>query len=429
MENTTKDSVTVFRHELVVENAVYSSLIGIMKNFFYGLFPKDFFKYTYIGNSIASVTELGRSDDEKMSKPTPSLALKISYEAQQDGSTDGNSYLNGYLGIPKNAFNHRMYNGLIRDYKTNTFLSGMPTRQKNNFEVIISLKEEMQAVNVLGSLRRRFPVNNYFVLNRQFISVPVPMGLIGYIAKVKGFDMKNPGQMEKFVEYIKEISGGRVMWKNHLSTSKPLFFFNYEANILIKMSSIDNPEGNKENKSVINTDVRLQVEVEFPTYDYLVTEIFNFQGNRSDIDGVSIYDDGGSLISLHFSVPTIPRELPNRFKSVWYVEFVTEANTDITEIEFEEYLNPYLKNIFKFSKLNGVDITPNLQLVLYEDGKPLPESDYELDWEKFKVTMLKPKMNFDYKMCVYGNLIELDKYNNVPLEKGHVDNNHIEENV
>ena len=84
------------KFNVTTQNALYSSITGIMQSFFISLLPKNFFKTLFIQNSIHAVTEQALHDDEKMVKDLPALSMLLNYEPQEN-TFNGDSFLEGNI--------------------------------------------------------------------------------------------------------------------------------------------------------------------------------------------------------------------------------------------------------------------------------------------------------------------------------------------
>jgi len=63
----------------VGSGVMLGSITGIVKNHILSKLPKGFIKYTYIKNSIASVTEQMNTEESTLVKERPALSIGLNY--------------------------------------------------------------------------------------------------------------------------------------------------------------------------------------------------------------------------------------------------------------------------------------------------------------------------------------------------------------
>ena len=106
----TDNKLVVTKYEMTVTNALYSSLIGVVREYFTSLFPPTYLKQVFIGNSIAAVTEQPLDDDLKNMKPLPRMSIKMNYENQTgDTSFLADPFLMANMYTFRGANRERMY--------------------------------------------------------------------------------------------------------------------------------------------------------------------------------------------------------------------------------------------------------------------------------------------------------------------------------
>ena len=425
----TDNKLVVTKYEMTVTNALYSSLIGVVREYFTSLFPPTYLKQVFIGNSIAAVTEQPLDDDLKNMKPLPRMSIKMNYENQTgDTSFLADPFLMANMYTFRGANRERMYTKIVYDEETKTYISAITSRARHNFDIIISNKTEMESINIKGYLSNKLGTNRYRYLNDYSLEVPLPASSIGYIAKHKGYNLKDKDSLNLFAEWIHKISDGKVTYKTHHSTGKKQFFYRYGTNILIRIPNFEVPDAQKDNKAVSESMLRFTVEVEYNNHNYFIAESYNLANEPID-DEFLITEGGMNEVGMHWTLNWgIPHQIGNK-KSILGLELVTEANSPIEEIDFGEqlarapnYYIDYLRSQDNFDELKAT----NLIYKLFRDRKELIEDeDYQINWKTKVITILSPYANYDYKFFMYAPISEVNDLYDEYLQKNRADVNNV----
>jgi len=433
MENLPESpKLTATKFEISVTNSLYSSVLGLVKIYVMNLFPNEFFKNVFIKNSIASVTEAGNNDDDNYNKGIPRLSINMGYEPLE-ASFDGDSFLMSNFFVFRNPSENGIYEKILYDRENRIYISGMSTRAKNNFNVIITVNQEMEALNIIGYLRSKMPINRPFYINNRLIEVPLPMSLIGHIAKAKGFDLSKPDQIPLFNEVLLKHSEGRLTYKKHSSSGKFLYFYKYMTNLLLKIVDYGDIEANKENKSQMNTNITFNMEVEYHNHLYFLAETYNLPETDGNDNFFLTDDEYGSVLHWTLQLPEM-KQLVDGKKLIGKLELVTEFNEVTDSTIFSDGIHSTIFSFMKYQKeLHPTDyddiLNNKFTFKVLKDGKPLKvDEDFTIDWSTFTLNILNPLLNYDYKMFLYGNVGEIDQYRDQVLSQTVIRNNILVEN-
>lgn len=394
------------RYSTTTQNALYSSITGLVKDYIASQFPPNFFKTLYIRNSIHAVTEQGVSDDDKAVKDLPALSLLLNYQPQ-DASFNGDSFLEGKVFVRREQHSRggSSASKIIADWNEHIFVTAPITRIKNVFEVTFTVDSEMQGINLQGYLRSNFGVNRPYYLNRRMIEVPIPYSIMGAIAKVRGFDLNDKDDFNKFLDYIRHVSKGGVINKLHPTSNQHLFFFRYFTNILFKVSDLDNVDGQRDNKALLEANVKMNVEVEYNHHEYFIAETYH---NLETPEASPYISDNVLGAQIHWSIPlTLTQELENGMTCILHLSMVTDINSAIDVTPLDNALSPELQYYIK--SLTPEEREEKLLVALLQNGKEVESEGFDVDWDKLEVSIHRPLMNSDYKLVIYGYMAEINE--------------------
>lgn len=398
------------KFNVTTQNALYSSITGIMQSFFISLLPKNFFKTLFIQNSIHAVTEQALHDDEKMVKDLPALSMLLNYEPQEN-TFNGDSFLEGNIFTLRSSYLRPsgIVSHIIRDWNEQIYVTAPVNRIKNTFEVTFTVDSDMQALNLSGYLRSKLGLNRPMYLTRRIIEVPLPMSVMGAIARTRGFDLNDKDSFAKFVEYIKLVSNDTVVWKLHNTSGKKLFFFRYFTNILYKVTSFGNIESEKDNKALMEARIKLEIEVEYNHHSYYIVESFQ---NLVPPEDNFVIDSTGIGATIHWTLPIVLRDqLDNGMKCFLKVDIVSDINKPLDVISLEDVLSTdivdYIDHVLE---TKDKELDNFLLLTVVSNGEELDDEQYFVDWKGKEVTLINPKENYDYKILLYGDMTDLLKY-------------------
>lgn len=394
------------KYPIMATNSIYSSLLGNVKHIIYGLFPPRFFKYTYIKNSVASVTEHHLTDDDKVIKEIPALSINMNYEPQ-DSTFAGDPFIHANMMTFNQSWDRGLYDPILRNFNERVFISSMIQRMTHTFEVGIHLNTAIQAVNIMGYLHSKIGGLNgkerKMFYNNYYIDVPLPMTLIGALAAAKDMQVKSKEDFIKLGEYLYEMSRGSIIYKKHSASGKYLFFYTYPVNLLVSYGSIGAPEENKEGKTMLSSSIKLEMKVEYNSFNIFILESYQ---NLDPIDLSEYMIDTEVGVTLHYALRfPYTEQIADGRRCVFREEFITDssrADNNLDETEFGDVLNPHVRDYI--NKLKEEEKDDKLYTILLYDGYELNKGiDYEVDWKNFILKIKEPHLNVDYRLYIYAD--------------------------
>ena len=407
----------------ITSSMVFGTLLGVIKEHVISKLPKNFIKNTYITNSIASISEEYYDEDTQLLKRIPLLSLGVSFEYNPSDAEYIDVIRFGVKHVPKNTWLHpEVYTRFLVNEKDKVFITALNSRLKITLNAGIRVESEIQAMNLVSFLRNSIGIDRPYYISDVPMEIPIPLELLDSVFIASGIDKNDPYWQNKFSSFINTYSGGTIIMKKNLSTGNFVYYVRYKANLLTKISGMPSLQKNLEGKSVINTDVTWNFEVDLPFYSNFITENLieevdqPFISNEDNVDSI--------VYNYSFKKPMI-RQL-NKKDLIQQMEFLTEVNVKIDVTDFSDSLSQDLV-LFIDRCLNESTTGANLEIMLWKDNILLNEGkDYEVDWKEKKITIVDPWYNYVYRLGIYistenfVNFVESKKKTNVReiLENG-----------
>lgn len=392
------------------------SITGIVKNHILSKLPKGYIKYTYIKNSVASVTEQAMGEEAAIVKEKPALSLGLNY-SYNDAVGFGDTYRWGMSRIPVGAHQYdRIYTKILMCEKDNVYVSTIDERVKLVFDVAVRLDSESQAYNLLQYMTSYVGVKRPYYLQGIDVEVPLPFECVNLVAAAGPFDRRTPEGRAAFHEYLRKWSGGRITFKKNLSSGNFNYFMKYNCNVLCQIPDVPAIERTLEGKAVTEGIVRYTLEAEFPTFTNFITEHeeLDLSSTPTFEEGLQPGAQGDSAIYNFTSRFHFGRQEGDKSIALMF-EYVTGVNSAIDETPFKEALSPslsfFVDHQSRFLPEDEGAISRHLQVVMVRDNDRLQEgADYEVDWTTCTVRLINPLYNYVYRLALY---VDLAKYNEV----------------
>jgi len=125
-------------------------------------------------------------------------------------------------------------------------------------------------------------------------------------------------------------------------------------------------------------------------------------------------EQGTSIIYNFTAQMPLTRQLTDGKVLAVTLEFVTDINTAVDVTSFASTLAPDLKYFLEHQKSllpeNPTAITDHTKAVILRDAAVLSEgADYEMDWEKYEMTLNNPLYNYVHTVAIYVDLLAYNR--------------------
>jgi hypothetical protein len=407
--------MVVSRYDINTSSASYSSVLGLVRQYMLSLFPPDFFKYIFIRNSVHSVTAAKDDDNSRMVNEKPNLAINMNLEPLQ-ASFNGDAFILGNMQVLRNAWGYpHIYSRIAWDQNEKIYITALSIRNKFAFDISMQVNSEIQAINLQGYLRAKLGSERPVFLNKRAIEVPLPPSIIGTIASARKVDLSDPTQRIEFNTTLTKISDGRITYKLHKSSGKMMYFYRYATNLMFKVTSFDAIENEVENKSLLSSTVKFSIEVEYDAHVNFIVEAY--QNLPPPVFGDYIFTDLGFSTVLHWTLhQVVVSQLDDGKKVAFATDIITDINDLMDITEFKPFMNPtvvkYIDSLetkeIKEQKLVPALFRDGVRLALDTIDSP---GDFSVDWETYTLTVITPRLNYDYRFVVYADIGEVNAFN------------------
>ena len=236
-------------HTLLSGYNLYSSVLNYVKQYFINNMPQNFFKYIYMRNSSAYVTEQRLlNNEDKFVKPKPALGINVNFE-RSDATFTGDAFHFGRSNIRVNAYSHNdIYDAVFKDFDRCSFVSAFRTKTKLVLEIGMKIETEVKAVSVENYIRSHIGYNRPFYMNNVFLECPLPNSLIKEILISSGMPFVTSNDITAFNTYLHNKSFGSISYKKNNTTGNYLYFHKFSTNILCNITDKPSITKNMENK-------------------------------------------------------------------------------------------------------------------------------------------------------------------------------------
>jgi hypothetical protein len=399
---------------LMGNSVMLSSITGLMRHYMISRFPSNFFKYTYISNSTAGVTEANLDDDNIVIKEKPSLYVKLNIDLLQPDAFAGDSLMHTKQMFRKHAYTHTdLYQLILYNEDDRFYISSVNERTKLSYEFGIKVESEFQALNIARYIQGNLRINRPFYINGTYIETAIPGGALNLILYNKGYDISTQQGLEEFHKFLHDYSGGNITFKKNLASGNFIYFFRYRTNILCKIT--DNPSIEKimEGKSVIESTVKFTMEVEFHDYLRFITEFF--WSKYEPQDNLPIIEDNGMSIIYNFTTTlSIPEGIGTKLLAN-KVKILTELDGLIDTIDLLDILNENQSNFISYLMSDDIKdyviFKELIMVIVYRDDQIISEViDYYIDWENRSLKLISPLRNYVYTIALYIDNVEFNNY-------------------
>lgn len=379
-------------------SSLISNVTGYARYFIASKFPPDYFKKTYITDSLSEI-HMEESDVQKF--PFPTLIITPKYT----GELNGFDWRMNQQIVHKSTRGHN-FNRVLHDSENNIRIHSIPDRIRIGFDVRIVLASQMQAYNMIHFLKQVFEFGGYNYLNNIRLHTELPKLYVMHIADKLGLDINSPDGREALDEYFLNHSYNSIIEKISMSTGNSEYSYGYNANILANYTDEPSYEKNSSGLVVNNTVVTFSFNFDLWSHSYYTMEVLD-----EEIDPTKFLelDSGTTAMKYDFYVPThfIKEQLDNMHLIV-YKSFLPDVNTDVDILEFKPIVNSELQEVLSEAINNKLDLSKLISARVLIDNKELDGELYKVDWKNYNLITQHPMNNVTYTLIIYGNLKSLN---------------------
>ena len=400
------DTTNVRVYPTITSGSILGGVVGVIKNHLINKLPKNFIKNVFITNSIPSISEEYYNDDTEILKQFPLLSIGIGMEYEPSEAERFDTVRLGVKHVPKQTWlNTSVYRRFLLNLEDGVFITALVSRLKVTLNIGLRVESEIQAFNIVSFLRNNIGIDRPYFISKIHMEIPIPLEVLDDVFVSSKINKTDSDWKNKFKDYVLKWSAGSITVKKNLSTGNFNFFVKYPCNILTKIPSMPSIQKNMDGKSVLNTDITWNIEVDLPFFSNFIVE-----SNTEEIVD-SPFSDGftSECVVFNYAYKT-ELERQSNGKSLYKIlEFISEINvsidkTDITD-SIEENVKEFLLSKFKEGNINDV-----VEIKLFRDEKQLNDTQYFVDWEKLTVLLIDPLFNYVYRLGLYVDVLAYNQF-------------------
>lgn len=389
-------------------SSVVGSVTSYITEYFKSKFPDNFFKDTYISSTMAANAI---KKDYGSVKKRPYLFIQPQFDLSPGIMNElPILWSDTSWGFLKHL--RQQYNLVFEDNDTGIRVFNAFKRTKIQFRIGIRVNSELQGWNVLSYLDQNFQTNGWFYLNNVYLYNQVPPYIIENIAKRKGWDLKEPLDLEEMNQYLLKFSYNGIEEVKDLSSGNNRYMYQYPVNILVNYPDISNQNRQMRNNVTQNSQIEFQMTSELWTPAMFIMEMDQIERfkNIPLINPKEYNEDGKYRFSLVVSKDYIPYNKEKR-NLIMRRNFLPEVNVEYDEIDLKEVLP---KNVFKACEIlsqSHIPMSKVFTVDLYINGRMVFPDVYKVDEKQLVLKTYSPMKNTTYTVVVYADMEVLNKIN------------------
>ena len=382
----------------------YGNITCFVADYIKSLFPQNYFKTVHISTAIAykqfSVFQNSRKEILKKSKPMLIIRPRIEMDDSSVFLYDTFLTTNAH-----NIYMERDFSNLqpfIIDKDHEIEIKYLLNRLKMSFDISIITDTQMDAINQAHYLKNRIDFNYSHFIPAHLESY-VPRELLNVVSKDIGVPMYGKdGSVRDFVRYLNDHSIFSVSYKMKNSSGNDEFFRFYPASIDTLFSGLNVEDANK--KGMITDSCAVSFTV---TTEFFGAGLYYFFTNKNQVIDKFVMDMSTENKDHIIPIYTQQNLFVSKFGAGWNVYTapmykVDDEKTDIMDIS--TLFNNSLRGVMNYHKQHGIPIDTCIRVEVMKDNRYLiPNVEYILDFDEFKLTTLNCNFKSTYRLIVHVN--------------------------
>lgn len=388
---------------------ILGGLGSFILNYFKMKFPKDFFKETYINESLNS-NILARGIAHNQQLPFIGMEMEFVEEETLMGQLPRNHYPQQFIA---KQYRDKYYNLIFEDVDKEVKIYSMPKRIRVNFNFLLKFQTHIAAIDYMHFINNHFEYGGINYVNGVRLPIEIPRYFINRIGMKYDLDPTNKEHNDELRHYMRDNSLGGMRYVINPTTGNKSYMYEYVTNILLQYPDLASSEANVNNMVIKDGTVSFSIVAELAAPSGFIMEI----RDGEIIPFVPPMDDKDSY-SLNFYIITdkIPRSLNDGKILIDTAKFVAEVNTGIDTIDVSEILSKDLRQTVEaIAKMDDFDIGKLFEYKLYANNKLLKEEEYDISFIDHKLHIIFPDTNVTYSLALYGDIRKLNDINELIL--------------
>lgn len=409
----------LFLHDNITQSqSVVSAILGTVREYLLFNLPTDFFKNFQITGdytSIGDMTLTAAEDHEDIRRPNPSLAINPTLRFDTVGHSPQTQHV-FFQGKSQLYSNLRYMDVLFTDDENLRYIRFESRRYKVNLEIDMRFESRMQCYDITSYIRQRMPSDNFFFINDVPMVVAIPNDVVAHCAYSYEKDINDAKSVRDLINIFDSKSIKPIDFKINPQSGNKTIGFIHKQNILCKVEGDPTISEDMLNRAHDNHRVQFTItaEISYPS----VFVYLEYKQPGSLVPPNPLIDNGVG-VSLNYVMRVRPDYTIGDKVLSFHQQYLTEINTQVDHLPMASVMDPqvafYIDYLVaedpeKFKDLAEIDLR------VYEDGKFVPQKDanghsnWEINWATKEVTIVNPKRNYNYGICLYINMKQMKPF-------------------
>ena len=392
---------------------VMSSLVGAVRNYFEGLFPKGYFK-DYSTDTQLPLLRRKRhfrplTESQLAARRFPLLSVRVEPTADNSEFASGVSWWTGnrFLRDPSQLV------PLLRDDLGLRYAGFEMERIVVRFSVSFIVETEHKGREVLMYLKRVAPLSSRVFLNGVTVWTEIPGDLLRAVWSDLGLgDGSDADDVAAFLKYMRSSTGGFVEQTVNSASGRTSFSFPYQANPLLSIPGSPSITVNRDGNVISSAQIDLPIELDLAvpmSYAYRQEAHLTAPPNYEATLGSRI----GAEPTAYFGTTIVsrpPQRIAEHLQLTVFLAVVTgdpdpalPAAADETDLS--AFVASDVRNYVDFLyAASGSDSA--LDVRLWCSGREVPAADWNLDLDTWVLTIHATALQYrqKYHLGVYCDL-------------------------
>lgn len=279
-------------------------------------------------------------------------------------------------------------------------------RCKMNFDVAIQFNSYYAALEIMSYLKNTLAwgITKYVPTSLESL---IPSELLIHLCEIVGVNIDDPKNIPSLTRYLRNFSSYPITYKMRDATSRDAHFLYYPQNILTTFEDLSIDEAQRKNMVEDSCAITFKIECEFNVIASYI--LYGKKGIYKQIK-LCMHDDDNSTFTPIYTYDRLFNDTDyidrgySLFNSVIIKSDPINDGKD-EEIDITPALPAELKTMIDDMLSKGNDISTLLiPRVIFNNIDASDDTEFDINWSKYTLTIYKTNKLFTYRFILYVNL-------------------------
>lgn len=392
---------------------IYGNVIKAIEMYMMSNLPQDYLKDRTIStrSSFRYFKKFIHTRKEFEKRQRPFMIMRPTIE-QFDAIT-GNEFLSGtrYIWFDGTSSKSSIQN-FFKDPKLEIGMGFKINRYKMTFDIAIQTNTYYAALDLYNYLTNTLSFGRAIYIPTSLESM-IPKAMLAHLSEIVGINIDDKDNIPVLTRYLRTHSSYPISYKMRNATSSDEHFLFYPQNIIAILSDLNCEEPNRKNMVEEFTNVTMKIEIQF---NAIATYLLWGQKNLQKKIKLCIHaDDANSYVPIYtYSRIFGDNDFIDKGYSLYssvIIKTSPELDRKDESIDIRECLPPDLKRITDDILASGNNMDALLKVrVIFNDLDASDDTDFEMNWTKYQLTIKNTDKTYTYRFILYINLNYYNEY-------------------